>query len=53
MKHITCQQLGGPCTQAHESASADVIMKARWKNPFEGMGWYRQIKRDLAALPEG
>jgi hypothetical protein len=27
-------------------------MKGRWKNPFAGMGWYRSVKRDFAALPE-
>jgi predicted small metal-binding protein len=36
--------------RAHESALAS--MKGRWKNPFAGMGWYRQVKRDFAALPE-
>ena len=35
----------------HESALAS--MKGRWKNPIAGMGWYRKIKRDFAALPEG
>jgi hypothetical protein len=27
-------------------------MKGRWRNPVAGMGWYRQAKRDFAALPE-
>jgi hypothetical protein len=27
-------------------------MKGRWKHPISGMGWYRQTKRDFAALPE-
>jgi hypothetical protein len=27
-------------------------MKGRWKKPISGMGWYRKIKRDFAALPE-
>ena len=27
-------------------------MQARWKNPLKGMGWYRQTKKDFAALPE-
>jgi predicted small metal-binding protein len=27
-------------------------MKGRWKNPISGMGWYRQVKRDFAALPD-
>lgn len=35
---------------AHEPALKD--MKGRWKNPIKGMGWYRQAKRDFAALPE-
>jgi hypothetical protein len=25
-------------------------MKGRWKNPIAGMGWYRQTKRDFAAV---
>jgi hypothetical protein len=36
--------------QAHESALKD--MKGRWKHPISGMGWYRQAKKDFAALPE-
>jgi hypothetical protein len=32
--------------------SALKSMKGRWKNPISGMGWYRKIKRDFAALPE-
>jgi hypothetical protein len=34
----------------HESALK--AMKGRWKNPIKGMGWYRQAKRDFAALPD-
>lgn len=34
----------------HESALK--AMKGRWKNPIAGMGWYKQVKRDYAALPE-
>ena len=34
----------------HEAALKD--MKGRWKRPISGMGWYRQVKRDYAALPE-
>lgn len=34
----------------HESAAA--AMKGRWKNPIKGMGWYRQAKKDFAALPQ-
>jgi predicted small metal-binding protein len=35
---------------AHEGALK--AMQGRWKNPIKGMGWYRQVKRDFAALPE-
>lgn len=35
----------------HESALQ--AMKNPWKHPIAGMGWYRQVKRDFAALPEG
>ncbi len=34
----------------HESALAS--MKGRWKHPVSGLGWYRQVKRDFAALSE-
>jgi predicted small metal-binding protein len=36
--------------EAHESALK--AMKGRWKRPVSGMRWYRQTKRDFAALPE-
>ena len=36
--------------EAHQDALKD--MKGRWKNPIKGMGWYKQTKRDFAALPE-
>ena len=35
---------------AHQSALKQ--MKGRWKRPISGMSWYRQVKRDFAALPE-
>jgi predicted small metal-binding protein len=34
----------------HENALKD--MKGRWKRPIAGLGWYRQVKRDFAALPD-
>jgi hypothetical protein len=34
-------------------AEALKEMKGRWKHPIAGMGWYRNAKRDFAALPEG
>ncbi len=36
---------------AHEAALK--AMKGRWKHPIAGMGWYKQAKKDFAALPEG
>jgi hypothetical protein len=27
-------------------------MQGRWKHPLSGMAWYRNAKRDFAALPE-
>jgi hypothetical protein len=27
-------------------------MKGRWRHPLSGMAWYRNAKRDFAALPE-
>ena len=35
---------------AHEQAAKD--MKGRWKNPIKGMGWYKNTKKEFAALPE-
>ena len=32
---------------SHQEALKD--MKARWKRPIAGMGWYRQVKKDFAA----
>ncbi len=29
-----------------------LAMKGRWKRPLAGMAWYRNAKRDFAALPE-
>ena len=34
----------------HQPVSKE--MKARWKHPISGMGWYKQAKRDFGALPE-
>jgi predicted small metal-binding protein len=27
-------------------------MKGRWKHPLSGMAWYKNAKRDFAALPD-
>jgi len=36
--------------EAHREAHEG--MKARWKNPIKGMGWYRSTKKAFAALPD-
>jgi hypothetical protein len=48
-KHLKEAVASGDAT--HEAALKE--MKGRWKRPWAGMGWYRQVKRDFAALPEG
>ena len=48
-KHLKEAVAAGDTT--HEEAAK--AMKGRWKNPIKGMGWYRQAKKDFAALPEG
>jgi hypothetical protein len=37
-----------------DDAHKDALnsMKGRWKHPIAGMGWYKKVKRDFAALPE-
>jgi predicted small metal-binding protein len=47
-RHLKDMVAGGDTT--HEAALKD--MKGRWKRPISGMGWYRQVKRDFAALAE-
>jgi predicted small metal-binding protein len=47
-QHLKDMVAGGDAT--HESALKD--MKGRWKRPISGMGWYRRVKRDFAALPD-
>ena len=47
-RHLKDAVAGGDA--AHAQALKD--MKGRWKFPISGIGWYRQVKRDFAALPE-
>ena len=47
-KHLNEAVEGGDAT--HKEALE--AMQARWKNPVRGMGWYRQTKKDFAALPD-
>ena len=45
-KHLNDMVTGGD--QAHEGALKE--MKGRWKHPVSGMKWYKNVKRDFAAL---
>jgi hypothetical protein len=45
--HLKEMVAGGDVT--HEGALRE--MKGRWRHPISGMGWYKQAKRDFAALP--
>lgn len=47
-KHLKDAVAGGD--ETHRAARDQ--MRNRWKNPIRGMGWYRQVKKDFAALPE-
>jgi predicted small metal-binding protein len=47
-KHLKETVAGGD--EAHKAALKD--MKGRWKRPLSGMAWYRNTKREFAALPE-
>ena len=42
--------VAGGDTEHQEAADA---MKARWKNPIKGMGWYKATKKAFKELPEG
>ncbi len=44
--HLKEMVAGGDTT--HEEALK--AMKERWRHPVAGMGWYKQAKRDFAAL---
>ena len=47
-KHLKQMVAAGDHT--HTTALND--MKARWRHPISGMGWYRATKREFAARPE-
>jgi predicted small metal-binding protein len=47
-KHLKEAVAGGDATHA----DALKAMKGRWKRPLSGMAWYRNTKRDFAALSE-
>lgn len=46
--HLKDMVAGGDDTHA----SALKAMKGRWRHPVSGMAWYRNAKRDFAALPD-
>jgi hypothetical protein len=47
-RHLNDIVSGGD--ESHQGAQKE--MKGRWKHPIAGMTWYRNAKRDFAALPE-
>jgi predicted small metal-binding protein len=47
-KHLREAVAAGDST--HETALKE--MKGRWKHPVKGMGWYKNTKREFAALPD-
>ena len=47
-KHLRESVAAGDAT--HEPALDE--MKGRWKRPIKGMGWYKNTKKEFAALPE-
>ena len=47
-RHLKAAVAGGD--DSHAAALNE--MKKRWKNPVRGLGWYRQTKKDFAALPD-
>ena len=47
-KHLKERLSHGDATHA----DAAQEMKSRWRRPVSGMGWYRNAKKEFAALPE-
>jgi len=47
-EHLKGIVAGG--NDAHKDALK--AMKGRWKHPLSGMTWYKNTKRDFAALPD-
>jgi predicted small metal-binding protein len=47
-RHLKAQVAAGDEThrEAHEA------MRGRWKRPVSGLGWYRDVKRKFASLPD-
>ena len=32
--------------------AAHEAMRSRWKRPISGLGWYREVERDFASVPD-
>ena len=47
-RHLKAQVAAGD--EAHREAHE--AMRGRWKRPVSGLGWYRDVKRGFAGLPE-
>jgi hypothetical protein len=47
-RHLKAQVAAGDEShrEAHEA------MRGRWKRPISGLGWYRDVKRAFAGLPD-
>ena len=48
-QHLKDAVAGGDAS--HEQANDE--MRGRWKHPVKSMGWYKGVKKEFAALPEG
>jgi hypothetical protein len=47
-QHLKAVVAGGD--EAHRNALGE--MKGRWRRPVSGMKWYRNTRREFAALPD-
>ncbi|MFZ1063480.1 MAG: hypothetical protein WAN30_08420 [Acidimicrobiales bacterium] len=47
-RHLKAEVASGDAT--HGAARED--MRGRWKNPLGAMSWYKNVKREFAALAE-
>lgn len=47
-KHLKAAEKAGDAT--HQQARDE--MKSRWRHPKKSLGWYRDMKRAFADLPE-
>ena len=48
-RHLKEAEKAGDAT--HQEARD--AMKGRWRRPRQSLGWYRDVKRAFAELPEG